>query len=445
MTREHRGRHQKRRRSLEVVSSGQMQDINSNGNTARFRETESVSHPNLDFHRTGSLECAVPNNNHKRQLNSKVSRTSTCSSRLSSPQTQPRGTKSDHSISISRGSSRPDVVRVSPGRIIFMTALCCVVLVLSAVQKVSVRSVPTTSQSRLPSTSTRTRTRQEKSVVDDTSRKLSTHHKNTSSVSASTLPSPTIQLQLKEHTQQQQLKVPYPIIVLNLPKSGTTALWQYFECGLGPDQAVHWWTPNTHDKHHKTGDRLIGPCLHANIRDGTPPLQGCGENYKVWLDAGYANQTHCFQPAVHGLEAIYQHYPHATLLWVSRDTASWYQSVQRWRPLMRKWSSSQNNCRQSFFPNTDGTEAVGMLEQKDFVAFYERTRQHARDFARTHPSLTYLEPPSGTVLSSPSLGPWLEENVGIDHAKCWRKCRPNGQHATCEDEQQGGKHLATSK
>ncbi|CAB9509860.1 expressed unknown protein [Seminavis robusta] len=215
-------------------------------------------------------------------------------------------------------------------------------------------------------------------------------------------------------SMNEQLKVPYPIFVLNLPKSGTTTLWQYFECGLGPNRAVHWWTTQK--------GKQIGPCVEHNIKQNKPPVQNCG-TFDVWIDFGYAGPDKCFFPAVHALEALYKSYPDATFLLVRRDTESWYQSAKKWGKMFEKWKTA---CRKDFFPNLAATQPV---HTEDFRTFYETTTLRIRQFAKENPGMRYLEP--NMTLSSPALGGWLEENIGIE-ASCWGKCKPNGHKARCE-------------
>jgi hypothetical protein len=214
----------------------------------------------------------------------------------------------------------------------------------------------------------------------------------------------------------QDIKVPYPIFVLNLPKSGTTTIWQYFECGLGPNRAVHWWTT----QHGKR----IGPCVEKNIQQfQRPPLEGCG-NFDVWVDFGYAETNACFLPSVHGLEALYDAYPNATLLFIERDLESWYQSASNWGKMFLKWKRA---CRSTFFPNIPADKPI---RNEDFRQFYQWHTQHIRQFALDHPSMTYLEPPLNMSLSSAGVGNWLEEHIGIE-ASCWGNCRPDGHNAKC--------------
>jgi Sulfotransferase domain len=226
-------------------------------------------------------------------------------------------------------------------------------------------------------------------------------------------------------SKKLKLKVPYPVFVLNLPKSGTTTLWQYFECGLGPDRAIHWWTND---------NKRIGPCVHHNIALHQPPLHRCG-NYDVWVDFGYTSPSRCFFPAVQGLEPLYNSYPHATFLWIPRDTVAWYRSASKWGPMLHKWATV---CRADFFPNhtsnhhsNNNHHNDAPLGSLDFQQFYRGTHARIRQFAQDHPTMNYVEPPGNMTLSSPDLGAWLEETIGIP-ASCWGKCQPKGHTVNCE-------------
>lgn len=78
-------------------------------------------------------------------------------------------------------------------------------------------------------------------------------------------------------------KVPYPIFVTSLPKSGTTSIWKYFRCG-GQESSHNWIT--------KRGARkasLAGQCIEKNIKKGKPPFENCGEN-DVFTDTGVSNR-----------------------------------------------------------------------------------------------------------------------------------------------------------
>ena len=230
-----------------------------------------------------------------------------------------------------------------------------------------------------------------------------------------------LQPQLYEFGQDSKpLKVKYPILVLNLPKTGTTTLWKYFECGLGVGRVVHWWTTSKRA-------RRIGPCVEANIAIGEPPLKQCGK-FDVWIDFGYASESECFFPAVHGYKALYEAYPQATFLLVPRNVDEWLKSAEGWHGMLKRWKRA---CRKSFFPDIPVGQVVS---EDDIKAFYLGSIENIRQFAQDHPDMNLIMPPAHITLSSPELGNWLEETFGIE-ARCWGKCQPQGHNAKCEAEQ----------
>ena len=81
----------------------------------------------------------------------------------------------------------------------------------------------------------------------------------------------------KTKIEKVPLKVPYPIFVPSLPKSGTTTTHKYFSCG--GQNSVHL-AARTEDSIFK-----VGRCAQRNVEEGRPPFAGCG-NYDVWTDTG---------------------------------------------------------------------------------------------------------------------------------------------------------------
>lgn len=74
-----------------------------------------------------------------------------------------------------------------------------------------------------------------------------------------------------------RLKVPTPVFVPSLPKSGTTTTHQYFLCG--GHKSAHLAARNGDDMFK------IGRCAQRNIMADRPPFAGCGD-YDVWTDTG---------------------------------------------------------------------------------------------------------------------------------------------------------------
>jgi|UniRef100_A0A8J9S6T4 hypothetical protein len=209
------------------------------------------------------------------------------------------------------------------------------------------------------------------------------------------------------------LNINLPIFSPSLPKSGTTSLWQYFNCG--GHASSHQWV-----KSNETYSMQSGQCIRQNVLKGRPPFEGCG-GYEVYTDTGYANflppspgqlftPVSCYYPSVDALEEIYQHYPNSTVVMVVRDTNSWYKSMTEWGEgsLLKRWKL----CNATGFPSMNA-------EPKDFLKFYEWHTANIHRFAKAHPTMKYVE----VRLESNETGGILEREIGIPR-KCWAKCTP---------------------
>lgn len=203
------------------------------------------------------------------------------------------------------------------------------------------------------------------------------------------------------------LKVQTPIFVASLPKSGTTSIWQYFNCGAR--LASHQWV--------KSADGVIqaGMCIRENIALGQAPFQGCGK-YDVYTDTGFSLNiasgiADCYYPSISALDAIYEHYPDATIILITRNSTSWLNSMQTWGDgtLLKRWR----------FCNMTGHLSRTPDDPYAFRAFYEWHTEHIRRFATKHSSLAYIE----VALESARVGRVLEEKIGIP-ARCWGRCSP---------------------
>lgn len=113
------------------------------------------------------------------------------------------------------------------------------------------------------------------------------------------------------------LKVGLPVFVASLPKSGTTSMFQYFNCGGHP--ASHQWV-----KYNDTSNEQTGKCIRRNVQNGLAPFQGCGGLSDIFTDTGFAiclsdrkfplAPTDYYCPSIQALDAIYEHYPDATIV-----------------------------------------------------------------------------------------------------------------------------------
>jgi hypothetical protein len=209
------------------------------------------------------------------------------------------------------------------------------------------------------------------------------------------------------------LKVPFPIFVASLYKSGTTTVHSYFQCGQ--QRSVHY---------AGQPGRRTGPCLKKRIQAGLRPVfEGCGgEEFDIFTDNAHLQPPHsCFDPSVHGLDAIYESYPNATILLTVRDSTRWLDSVTRYRWEKQNWSLLNNLLQCSdLWPTQRQDLGNRSLTEWDLKAFYNWHTEHVRNFARAHPSMTYVE----VSLESDSTGQQLEDAIGIP-ATCWGHANKN--------------------
>ena len=187
---------------------------------------------------------------------------------------------------------------------------------------------------------------------------------------------------------RNQLKVPLPIFVASLAKSGTTSIHRYFKCGH--QRSFH--------KYVKKGS--IGECIRKNVADGKKKVfDGCGRGPKsVFTD----NSAVCYDPSVWDLEAIYNSYPNSTIMLGTRDSHRWLDSVERYK--FGKWSllSSWINCNDALWPTLNYTSAFNStgngdyqrqqpMTKEDIRQFYLWHQNHVRKFAKEHPSMTFID------------------------------------------------------
>ena len=206
------------------------------------------------------------------------------------------------------------------------------------------------------------------------------------------------------------IKINYPVFVASLYKSGTTTIHAYFECG--GQKTVH----------YASGRKRTGPCLQRRITKGLKPVfQGCGgETFDIYTDnANLGAPRHCFDPSVHGLDAIYDSYPNGTILMSVRDSQGWLDSVKRYR--FGKWSlfGDLKKCPDLW---TTQVQDIGnrTLTEEDILHFYDWHTEHVRNFAKNHPSMTYIE----VALEDDETGQILEDAIGIP-AQCWGHANVN--------------------
>jgi hypothetical protein len=204
--------------------------------------------------------------------------------------------------------------------------------------------------------------------------------------------------------------LPTPIISLNLPKTGTTTLTEYFDCGglVGAHTFVK-------------GSIRIGDCMLDNYVSDEPPFRGCesnakGQRIQFYADVGVP-EPHCFYSSLHdgGLEHIAKFHPHATIVVLHRKFEDWYESILKWGRgrILGRWTKV---CRFAG-SHSDDMQCLN----KDVTcwrSFYNAHTEKIRRFAIDNPSLTYLELELDETTSSV-----LESYTGIP-SNCFQHCHP---------------------
>ena len=225
--------------------------------------------------------------------------------------------------------------------------------------------------------------------------------------------------------------LPLPIFVMNMPKSGTKTISEFFNCGMGKNHANHAATFDIHGRQY-----LAGRCMVNNLWNDQPLVKGCGR-FAVYTDNGVmwkeeeendnidnTNNTNndrinndtttttkavktnnitkerCFYPSIHGgLDNIVKYYPKATILHLKRNARDWARSSRNWTPhgwksLLERYDiycggfdigQEHETIKGAYYPpnhNKNDTE---------WMIWYEQYIERIRDFVFSHRTLTYVE------------------------------------------------------
>ena len=199
-----------------------------------------------------------------------------------------------------------------------------------------------------------------------------------------------------------------PVIVLSLPKSGTTSLANFFQCG--GIRAAHTYGRRRSAQGFREPFR-IGACIKENYHANRPLLTDCKPDfYSVYSDIGAFDKnktSECFYPSIQALDRLVHDYPNGTFI-LSFRHEGWYDSVVNFNNLAKRW---EKRC--PLFPNTTNPNV--------WQAFYEQHRQRIRNVMARNPGLNYFE----FNLTDPMAGHKLSQFTGID-AQCWQNCKPDG-------------------
>lgn len=273
------------------------------------------------------------------------------------------------------------------------------------------------------------------------------------------------------------LKLPTPIIVVGLPKSGTTSISAYFRCGRiasshfscevavangdtskenevpiaspsspGADSWRNCRLPPTHGTDAGSFP-LCAVCVERNILRGRPPLEGCGpydvfaeldsadhplpsssskRNLRSWsslsllLSASTSGiQPLCSYPQMTHLDAIHNAYPNATFILNTRPVGHWIRSISNWA-VDDKQKRGVGYLRQVLtqcdlpgFPSGIGNR------DEELASFYRTHSRRIQNFVRKHPSHVLVE----IDIEADETALTMEKAFGIS-SECWNQHNP---------------------
>jgi hypothetical protein len=237
-----------------------------------------------------------------------------------------------------------------------------------------------------------------------------------------------------------------PLIVVGYPKSGTTSIWNFFNCSA--IQSQHYCCCNDWRDHPPCASQTIhnitygsptmALCLLTNIAHSKSLLQDCGD-YAVYaqLDGerpvmrmaeGYAGvllNNGTYEPhdrSVQGQNALFRHFlpqhfhldllhaavPNAVFVLPLRDPLVWAKSANNWFHMRGRFVNE-------FMEHDPTIQRPGPQRALEFLSriYVEHTR-HVREFVRKHPSHVLIE----VNLTSETAGNDMARVFGLD-AECW--------------------------
>jgi len=214
-----------------------------------------------------------------------------------------------------------------------------------------------------------------------------------------------------EEELESLLPLPTPVIVVGMPKAGTSSITEFFRQAFSTQDVSHWKVPEK--------ETYIGICLVQSWNESRlsskPPtaLRDCG-NYKVWgqLDVATSPQD-CYFPQITHLQQIHDEFPNATIILNQRNVTKWYSSVKRWQAGTELGSLAERlgNC----------SVGPASTHEQDHVLWYRKQIVRVRQFVEHHPSHALVEldiedPLAGQILSKAfhtSAKYWTQANHNV--------------------------------
>lgn len=144
---------------------------------------------------------------------------------------------------------------------------------------------------------------------------------------------------------RQQLGQGEKIILVGMPKSGTTTVSSFFresnrysvcdfQCPLPDDTAIMGNQTNTNTNYRR---QYIGKCMARAKAQNLPLIKTCGD-YAMYgqLDYPMPQNKKCQLPQITLLQDFHTEHPDATFILNLRNASHWTSSVHRWRGMHRR-------------------------------------------------------------------------------------------------------------
>jgi len=211
---------------------------------------------------------------------------------------------------------------------------------------------------------------------------------------------------------------PLPYIIVGMPKSGTTTIHDYFQCGKAHRTSHFICKGHTHAC-ATCLPNVCAVCMRDNfIKNGpsSPLMEGCGDwDVYTELDACMMLKNPqnpvCYYPQVTDLEGIHASHPGATFILNLRNVDRWIGSVGRFKDLSR----CLVNC------DIDGVLPKGKGAKPDELRkFYNDQTERVREFVKLHPTHKLVE----VNIEDEKAGHYMESIFGVA-AKCWGHANKN--------------------
>jgi len=227
--------------------------------------------------------------------------------------------------------------------------------------------------------------------------------------------------------QTQLISPPsYPVIVVGMPKTGTTSISHFFEC------------INKRTSHQFCGERgrpkeECGAVMKTRIEAGLPPFDEIW-GYEVYtqldvtrVKGNFMKWTGvCYYPQIEALKEMHEQYPDATFILSIRNVKDWIKSVYHHQGMNYRIGF----CNITGFPPVDRMYLREAMFQKMFLSQIQRVR----DFVKKYPSHRLVE----LDIDANDAGEKMIKTFGGD-SNCWMKKN------TRKDVQQRASYFAEIK